>query len=252
MDFVFLDMKQHASYLDKEMHKELKKLEKLVAGILTSRKKMDAELIGSSFPQIFSLRIKGLEWLGKEKRTLPSVLSEVSPILQNFSSDPRLKKIASALSEAFITNQKMAAFFSDAGFINEKNLKPVSMAGFEYTSFVVALQFMPGHIRKLLSGMMDVSLQIEFVSMAAAMLFNNEVACSDLKMIQLTQLAASASHDYKGCVNQLLNMAQGELFVKEKNEWDLMSYGTFSGAYSANEPDYENSILKEPNPHYQK
>jgi hypothetical protein len=39
-------------------------------------------------------------------------------------------------------------------------------------------------------------------------------------------------------------------FEKERDEWFRFSMSNFSRAYGENEPDYENGVIKEPNPYY--
>ena len=55
-----------------------------------------------------------------------------------------------------------------------------------------------------------------------------------------------------GYVNHLITMAQTEMFLEEKSEWDTLSIKAFASAYSDEEPDYENITLREPNPEYHK
>ena len=76
LDFVFLDLKQKSATLDKETSKDLKKLEKLIIKSFSSRKKLDTEL-DLIYPQLFSLRLKGLEYLSEEKQDIKKALDEV-------------------------------------------------------------------------------------------------------------------------------------------------------------------------------
>lgn len=251
LDFVFLDLKQHSNSLDKDILKDLKKLEKLIINALSSRKKLDSELHLIS-PQLFSLRIKAIEWLTNEKQDINSVLDEVYPSIEKLGENSRLKKVGYHISQALTYNRKLVAFFSDAGVLNEKNMQSVSTANFDYSSFVVALQFMPPQISKLLMGIMNTSLNIEFISIAAIMISNNEIKCSDLKISQLTTLASNTAIEYMGYVNHLSTMAQTELFLEEKSDWNTLSIKAFSSAYSDDEPDYESVTLREPNPDYHK
>jgi len=251
LDFVFLDLKQHSSSLDKEILKELKKIERLINNALTSRKRLDSELHLIS-PQLFSLRIKALEWLTKEKQEINSVLDDVYPSLEKLMENPRLKKVGYHIAQSLVYNRKLVSFFSDAGVLTERNMEAVSATKFDYSSFLVALQFMPPQIGKLLMGIMKTSLQIEFISIAAIMVNNKEIKCSDLKISKLSALASNTSLEYMGYVNHLLTMAQTEMFLEEKREWNTLSIKSYTSAYSDNEPDYEDITLREPNPEYHK
>lgn len=251
LDFVFLDLKQHSNSLDKEILKDLKKLERLITNALTSRKKLDSELHLIS-PQLFSLRMKALEWLTKEKQDINSILDEVYPSIEKLGENPRLKKVGYHIAQSLSYNRKLVSFFSDAGVLDEKNLQSISASNFDYSSFVIALQFMPPQISRLLMGIMNASLQIEFISIAAIMVNNNEIKCSDLKVLQLTALASNTAIEYMGYVNHLLTMAQTEMFLEEKSEWNTLSTKAFASAYSDEEPDYENITLREPNLEYHK
>ncbi len=251
LDFVFLDLKQHSSSLDKEILKDLKKLEKLINNALNSRKKLDSELHLIS-PQLFSLRIKALDWLTKGKQDINSVLDEVYPSIEQLGENPRLKKVGYHIAQSLTYNRKLVSFFSDAGVLSDKSMESVSMANFDYSSFVIALQFMPSQISRLLMGIMNASLKIEFISIAAIMLSNNEIKCSDLKVLQLTTLASNTALEYIGYVNHLLTMAQTEMFLEEKSEWSTLSAKAFASAYSDKEPDYESITLREANPEYHK
>ncbi len=251
LDFVFLDLKQHSSSLDKEIFKDFKKLERLINNALTSRKKLDTDLHLIS-PQLFSLRIKAIDWLSKEKQDINFVLDEVYPSIEKIGENRRLKKVGYHIAQSLTYNRKLVSFFSDAGVLSEKSMESVSAANFAYSSFVIALQFMPPQISRLLMGIMNASLKIEFISIAAIMVNNEEIKCSDLKVLQLTALASDTSIEYMGYVNHLLTMAQTEMFLEEKSEWNTLSAKAFASAYSDEEPDYESITLREPNPEYHK
>lgn len=251
LDFVFLDLKQHSSSLDSQMLKDFKKIEKLIKNTLLSRKKIETDLLLVS-PQLFSFRIKALDWLTEEKLNLDTVLDEVYPSIENLGQNPRLKKIAYHLAQALTDNRKLVSFFSETGALTENNFKSVSESNIDYETFIVALQFMPPRISRTFLGIMNASLQIEFVSIAAVMINNDEAKCSDFKISQLLSLASKASLEYMGYVNHLLTMAQTEMFMEEKADFNHLSLKAFANAYGNDEPDYESITLREPNPDYHK
>lgn len=251
LDFVFLDLKQKSSSLDKETLKDLKKLEKLIAKAFSSRKKLDAEL-NLIYPQLFSIRIKALEYLSAEKLDINTALDEVYPAIEVLGKNPRLKKTGYHIAQALTYNRKLVNFFEDAGIINEKAISSFTETQLDYSSCIVALKLMPAQISRLFIGLINTSLQIEFISIAATMINDKELNCSDVKIAQLTNLAYNTSIEYMGYVNHLITMGQAELFMNEKNEWSAGSIKTYVNAYSDNEPDYDNVVLREPNPEYNK
>ncbi len=251
LDFVFLDLKQKSATLDKETSKDLKKLEKLIIKSFSSRKKLDTEL-DLIYPQLFSLRLKGLEYLSEEKQDINKALDEVYPAIEVLGKNPRLKKTGYHIAQALSYNRKLVNFFEDTGLVNEKTISSIVESDIDYSSYLVALKLMPTNISKLFMGLMNASLQIEFISIASIMLNNKEFTCSDLKIAQLTSLASNTSIAYMGYVNHLITMAQAELFIDEKNEWNSVSLKAYANAYSDNEPDYDNIVLREPNPEYNK
>jgi hypothetical protein len=251
LDFVFLDLKHHTGVLDKQITNDLKQLEKLIRSTLTSRKKLETEL-HLIFPRLFDLRIKAMEWLSENQTNVNQVLDEVYPSIEVLGQNPRLKKTGFSISQALLYNRKLVSFFSESGVINENTFQSVSTSNFDYSSFIVALQLMPPQINRLIGGLMNASLQIEFISIAAIMIHNEEATCSDVKIAQLTSLASTASSQYMGYVNHLITMGKTELFTNDKEDWNTISTKLYANAYGDDEPDYDNYVLREPNPDYNK
>jgi hypothetical protein len=248
LDFVFVDLKQNVDKLDKAIQKDLNRIEKLIIRTITSRKKLNTE-VHAIFPELFNLRLKGLEWLANEKIDLNDALDEVYPSIEMLAENPRLKMVGYHICQALIYNRKLVDFFSEKGVIHKDSLDEFNAAQLDYASFFMALQLIPSQIRRLIVGLVNSSLMIEFLSISSVMINSSEVSCSPTKLIQLNDLAKTTALDYMNHVNALLSMAQAELFYEERNDWGSVGLNSFSKAYGDNEPDYD-GMVGEPNPDY--
>ena len=117
-------------------------------------------------------------------------------------------------------------------------------------SYIVVLHYMPSQIRRLTLELMSASLFIEFLSIAAILLYENEIQAKGARILQLTQFSKEITAKYIASTDVLLKMAEIENFSSEREEWAHFGLLNMSSAYSDDEPDISKLTLREPNPDY--
>jgi hypothetical protein len=163
-------------------------------------------------------------------------------------ADPKLRKIAGSISDALACNTELMALLKKSGQLDNDRMR--SVGELDYAGFIVAVQYMPAPIKRIMNRLSHTSLSIEFLSIAAVLLHEGTVQAKGPKLVQLGNLAQKLSTEYQGLIRTLISFGQQELLSEEHNAWMTFGMQGLANAYGENEPDYTNVLVKEPNPEY--
>lgn len=243
-----MEIYQHSAALDTSLKRKFNAFQKQVAAALTSRKKLDAAVV-DLFPVVFELRLKALKWIGENKEKITDLLDDATPEVDRIIEDKQLKKLAGYINSAFHYNRKLIVFLEDTGF-DESKLNDLNTDDIDYNTLMMALPIMNPAQSRSVFGLLSSSLSVEFLCIAASLLRDGKASASPFRLKQLEAFAKVAVNNYMIWTRWLIDSGYKELKRKENAAWSQVGMQGLASAYGEDEPEYDSSLIKEPNPDY--
>ena|ERR1035437_3151444 len=206
-DVICLELRNHIPQLESPLKKDLNKLLTDIKGIITSDKKIKPS-IDAILNQIFNLRIKAIKWLLEEDElNLLDMLDEVYPQLEELKKNPKLEVLVENILFALRCNRRVVdALVVTADFSKENlEINAPQLPTVTYEQFIAAIALgVPDDVaaQKIIDWT-NSSLYIEFVTVAAAIIHEEQLKVSDKAIKELAFIIADAAQEYSALATEL-------------------------------------------------
>ena len=206
-DVVCFELRNHYPQLDNPLKKDVNKLLTQVKEIVTSGKKIKPS-VDNLLKDIFNLRIKAIKWLLEDGgRGLLEMLDEVYPQIEKLKENPKLEILAENILFALRCNRKVVDAVIGGGEFSKENLKVgiQQLPAITYEQFIsaIALGVPDDAVAQKIVDWTNSSLNIEFVTVAAAMISDEKLKVSDKTINELSFIIADAAQEYSALATEL-------------------------------------------------
>lgn len=205
-DVICLQMRSYLPHLDTPIKKETNKFLGIVKKTITADANINDGL-NKILPDIFNFRFKALKWLLEESEiNFHEIIKEVYPWFEEMKSDPKLAVLAENILFAIRCNQRVInALFSSDGFREniEKEITNTPTITYEY--FLATLAFgLPDEntVQKVVDWAHS-SLRVEFILLAAAIIYEESVTISDKTINEMAYIVADAAQEYLAIATEM-------------------------------------------------
>ncbi len=251
-DFIFLELKQEKMGLHPDGLKLVRKIEKKIIAALKSRSGLKKE-IEICFPDLFELRMQGVKWISSEKQNnYDAAADELYPLLSALSKHDYLKKLNLYFIQAISAGRAFMRFMKQHDLLNNNDFNPKNLDEITFETYYFVIMQQPPAYRTMLLRLLKASLGVEFCIISALLINEGEIRISPARSKQLEEVCRDSGMEYIAVMDYLLRQAKDDLLQNERNEWNAMSLQAFAAAYDQDEYDYDDVLVREPNPDYRK
>jgi len=226
-DIICLQMRNYLPQLETPIKKETTAFLGEVATILKSGEAIKPHL-DKLIPHIFNFRIKALKWLSEDSGIdLIEMIGEAYPHIEELKNNPRLAPLAENILFALRCNGRVVnAIYATGEVTGKKITEHFSNAPtITYEQFLGTLAFsIPDeHAVQKLADWVNTSLYIEFIAVAATIIYEENMKISDKAINELAYLVADAAQEYMAISAEIGLIAKrpardnNEVFAGQKN-----------------------------------
>ncbi|MCX6317114.1 MAG: hypothetical protein NTW29_07475 [Bacteroidetes bacterium] len=189
------------------MKKELNRLSEDIRALILSGEKVKTpsnELLS----QVFNLRIKAVKWLSADTHLdINAMLREILVRVEELKSDIRLEVLTENILFALRCNQRVLdSVINNKEFgLNTKDIDFTQLPDITYPQFIAALNYanLGNETVHKLVDWTNASLHIEFVLVAADIIFDEKLKVTDNTIRQLAFMVADAAQEYSALAAEL-------------------------------------------------
>ncbi len=207
-DAICLHLRDNYSNLgNNPLRKEADKLFKYIVEVVSSGKKIKP-FLDSSLSEIFNLRVKAIYWLVENNELdFSTAFKEIFPRFEEMKKNSKLEVLADNILFALRCNQRVINDIKETGQVSEESFKRYvsSTDVITYNDFLKTIAFTipDDEMAQRIVDWANASLYIEFVIVAAALIFEEKVSVSNKSINELSFLVANAAQEYLALSSEL-------------------------------------------------
>ncbi len=254
-DILCLTLRNSYSHLDASLQKETSQFTDNIKSILQAKSGMK-QGIDSLLAQTFNLRIKALKWISGKDHTFIKLLDTTYPEFEKLVNSPSLHILGENILFALRQNHFVVKALFDNGNLEDSNLSAslANLPEVTYHQFLAAVTLSaPDSSAQKFVDWMNTSLYIEVISLAAIIIYDEQLLVSQEKIVEMAHLISQAGKDHLNLAIEaglLRNPKYTELIQSEEstelleNIQQLISTGTSFDFLNEEEELYTVADLK--------
>lgn len=195
------------SQLDNPLKKDLHRLSMDINAIIKSGKKVQAQPM-AVLAKLFNFRIKAFRWLATDSNfDYLQAIGEISPQIEEIKTDKRLEVLTENLLFALRCNRRVVESMFHSNQISSDSFTSnlAHLPIITYQQFIASLAFTipDGEVAQKMLDWTNASLHIEFVMLAADLIYDGELEISDKAINELAFLVSDAAQEYSALATEL-------------------------------------------------
>lgn len=188
------------SQLESPLKKELNRLSVDITTLITSGKKIEGQSV-QLLGQIFNLRVKAIKWLALDKSfNYREMFREVLPQIEELKVNKKLEVLSENLLFALRCNQRVVNAILGTSEISVDTISSTqrSFPEITYEQFIgsLSLAIPDDEVVEKIINWTNASLHIEFVMIAADIIYRKQTKISEKTINELAFLAADSAQEY--------------------------------------------------------